>query len=433
MLVIGSVLGSGIFLTLGVMASHVPSVSLLLFAWVLGGLLSIAGGLTYAEMGAMYPRSGGLYVFLSEAYGPLFGFLYGWACMLVILTGAQATVSVGFAEYFSYFFPALSTSNVLFSLPVGKFVWTISAGQLVAAVAIAAIGVINYRGVGIGSSVQSLFTFMAAAALAVLPILALAYSRISPAYTPVIPHVPSLAAAFGIAMVAVMWTYEAWYYVAFAAGEIKDPAKNVPRALVLGILALMAIYVSANLAYVYALPLDEITGVKRIAEKAVSALVGPLGASIVAATVCISTMGCNAAGAIAMSRTCYAMSVDGVFIRAAARVHPRFKTPHVAVILTTLWSVVLTLTGTYEQLFTYVTFASLLFGIGGGLAIFVLRVRKPDRPRPYRAWGYPLIPAFFILGSILLVANTLIETPEESGWGLFLVALGIPAYFYWRK
>ncbi|MBI3405397.1 MAG: amino acid permease, partial [Acidobacteria bacterium] len=385
--------------------------------------------------GAMYPRSGGLYVFLSEAYNPLFGFLYGWACMLVILTGAQATVSVGFATYFSYFFPSLSTGNILFTMYIAGFAWKISAGQLVAAAITLIVGIINYRGVGIGTSIQSLFTFLAAAALAVLPILAFAFSKVTPEFTPVFPAIPmfTLAKQFGIAMVAVMWTYEAWYYVAFASGEIKEPARNVPRALVLGILALTAIYVSANLSYIYALPLQEIIGVDRIASKAVSALVGSMGAAIVAATVSISTFGCNAAGAIAMSRTCYAMAVDGVFIRSCAKVHPEYKTPHIAVLFTTGWAIFLTLTGSYEQLFTYVTFASLLFGIGGGLAIFVLRIRKPEKPRPYRAWGYPLVPAFFVLGSLILVVNTLYETPKESGAGLILVALGIPAYFFWRK
>src|SRR5262249_47736458 len=202
----------------------IPSVSLLIAAWVLGGLLSITGGLTYAEMSAMYPRSGGLYVFLSEAYSPLFGFLYGWACMMVILTGAQATVSVGFATYFSHFFPSLSPENILLTVAFGSFEWKISAGQLVAAGITLVVGIINYRGVGIGSSVQSLFTFLAAAALAILPLLAFAFSKVCPEFTPVFPAMPTmtLVAQFGVAMVAVMWTYEAWYYVAFASGEIKD-------------------------------------------------------------------------------------------------------------------------------------------------------------------------------------------------------------------
>jgi len=433
MLVIGSVLGSGIFLTTGVMAQHIPSASLLLLAWILGGILCIAGGLTLAELGAMYPRSGGLYVFLSEAYGPLFGFLYGWACFLVILSGAQAAVAVGFAEYFSYFFPALATTNILVSIPLPWGVLQISAGQVVACLVIVAIGLINFRGVATGSFVQSLCTFTAAAALAILPVLTLAASRVTPSYTPVLPEVPRVAVGFGVAMVAVMWTYEAWYYVAFASGEIKDPVRNVPRAMVLGILALMGLYVSVNLAYLYSLSIDEMSGVVRVAERAVTALVGDRGAFVVAATVCLSTFGCCAAGAISMSRACYAMAVDRVFIPAAANVHPRYRTPHVAIALTTAWAVLLTLSGTYEQLFTYVTFASLLFGVAGGVSIFILRWRKPDFPRPYRAWGYPWVPLFFVLGSLLLVVNTLLESPKESGAGLVLVALGLPAYFYWRK
>ena len=234
-------------------------------------------------------------------------------------------------------------------------------------------------------------------------------------------------------MIAVMWTYEGWYYVAFAAGEIKDAARNVPRALIYGTLALTAIYVAVNLAYVYSLTLEEMSGVTRIAEKAVSALVGPAGAAIVAGTVVVSTFGCNVAGIIAASRSCFAMAADGRFFPPAAKVHPVYRTPHVALIITSVWSAFLTLTGGYEALFTYVTFASVLFGTLGGIAIFVLRAKRPDVPRPYRALGYPIIPALYVLGSFALVWNTMAERPTASIAGLGLVALGLPFYFYWSK
>jgi APA family basic amino acid/polyamine antiporter len=433
LLVIGSVIGSGIFLTTGVMAASVPSVTLLLLMWAAGGALALAGGLTYAEMGAMFPRSGGLYVFLQEAYGPLMGFLFGWASMLVVLTGSVATVAVGFAEYFSYFFPSLSMRRELMSVPVPWGTWVLSAGQVVAVVSIAVLGVINYVGVRAGNVVQAALTIMKVAALAVLPLLAFSVLRIQPEYVPVLPDVPRLPAAIGVAMIAVMWTYEGWYYVAFAAGEIRDPARTVPRALVWGTFALTVIYIIVNLAYAYALTIEEMRGVERIAERAATALVGSGAGALVAATVAVSTFGCNAAGVISMSRVCYAMGRDGLFFRSAAAVHPRYRTPHVAIVMTCVWSAALAVTGSYEQLFTYVTFASVLFFVAGGLAVFRLRATHPTAPRPYRVWGYPLVPAFFVLGSAVLVVNTLLERPIQSIAGLGLVALGVPAYWYWRR
>lgn len=434
LLVIGNVVGSGIFLTTGGMVAELPSTVLVLAAWTAGGLLAMAGGLTYAEMGSMYPRSGGLSVYLGEAYGPVWGFLFGWACLLVILTGSVATVAIGFAEYFSYFFPALGTANVLVTLAMPWGPWSISAGQLVAAASIAIITAINYVGVQSGTLTNSVLTVAKVALLVLLPLLALVYMRVDPVFTPVVPpDALRPLASFGVMMIAVMWTYEGWYYVAFAAGEIKDAARTVPRALIYGTLALTAIYVSVNLAYIYALTIDEMSGVTRIAEKAVTMLVGPGGAALVAATVVVSTFGCNVAGVIAASRSCFAMAVEGRFFPPAARVHPVYRTPHVALILTSTWSAFLTLTGGYEALFTYVTFASVLFGTLGGIAIFVLRAKRPDVPRPYKTLGYPVIPALYVLGSFALVFNTLVERPTASIAGLGLVALGLPFYFLGRK
>jgi APA family basic amino acid/polyamine antiporter len=432
--VIGSVIGSGIFLTTGIMLQELPSVTLVLAAWTAGGLLAMAGGLTYAEMGSMYPRSGGLYVFLSEAYGPVWGFLFGWACLLVILTGSVATVAIGFAEYFSYFFPALGTDRLIASLPLPWGAWSISAGQLVAAASVVVITAINYVGVRSGNLTNSLVTAAKIGGLVAIPILALAYRRVDPVFVPIVPAESARPlASFGVIMIAVMWTYEGWYYVAFAAGEIRNAARTVPRALIMGTLALTAIYVSVNIAYVFSLTVDEMSGVTRIAEKMVTTLIGPGGAALVAASVVVSTFGCNVAGVIASSRVCFAMAVDRRFFPSAARVHPVYRTPHVALVITGIWSVFLTLTGGYETLFTYVTFASVLFGTLGGVAIFVLRAKKPDAPRPYRALGYPVIPALYVLGSFALTWNTLMERPGASLAGLGLVALGLPFYMYWSR
>jgi len=422
--VVGSVIGSGIFLTTGGMAAVIPSASLLLAAWILGGVLAIAGGLTYAEMGAMFPRSGGVYVFLKEAYGPLTAFLYGWAALFVVISGGIAAVAVGFAAYLSYFLPALTSVTVL----------GFSGTKLVAAAVILLLGAINYSGVRSGNMVNVVTTAAKVGALASLPVMALIAARVDPVFVPIVP--PGLerpVASFGVAMIAVLWTYEAWYFITYAAGEIKDPRRNLPRALVYGLLLLTSIYVIVNVAYLYALSIDEIKGTERIAERVATALVGPRGAAFIALTVVISTFGNNAAAILAGSRLLFAMASDGVFLPQASRVHPRYRTPHVAIVALTIWSAVLALSGTYEQLFTYVMFASILFSVAAGVALFRLRQTMPDRPRPYRTWGYPFVPLAFIAGSAAFVLNTLFERPTESLAGLGLLALGLPAYWYWGK
>ena len=420
--VVGSVIGSGIFLTTGAMAAVIPSASLLIAAWVSGGLLAMAGGLTYAEMGAMFPRSGGVYVFLKEAYGPLPAFLYGWAALFVVISGGIAAVAVGFATYLAYFFPGLTTTAVA----------GLSGTKWIAAAVIAVLGAINYTGVRSGNFVNVVTTAAKIGALAALLLMAVVASRVHPVFFPIVPPtLPRPAASFGVAMIAVLWTYEAWYFVTYAAGEIRDPQRNLPRALLFGLLLLTAIYVAVNIAYLYALTIDEMKGVTRIAERAATALVGPAGATFVAFTVIVSTFGNNAAAILAGSRLLFAMASDRVFIPAAARVHPRYHTPHVAIVALTAWAALLALSGTYEQLFTYVMFASILFNVAAGLALFRLRRTMPDRPRPYRTWGYPLVPLSFITASAAFVVNTLLERPVESLAGVGLLALGLPAYWYW--
>lgn len=431
--VLGSVIGSGIFLTTGVMAAVLPSTSLLLIAWASGGLLALTGGLTFAELGGMFPKSGGVYVYLREAFGPLIAFLYGWAAFLVFWSGGTAAVAVGFAEYLSYFAPALSSSHVLWSLhtPVGA--WTVSAASVVAVAAIVALATINYVGVRSGNLVNVVLTVAKITALAALPAMALVASRAVPKWTPVVPPVAHPAARFGVAMIAVLWTNDAWYCVTWIAGEMKDPQRDLPRSLVYGIGLLTLIYVSVNVAYFYALPMSQIQGTVRIAEHAATAMVGPFGATFVALTVVVSTFGADDAAILAGARLLFAMARDGVFLKACARVHKRYHTPHVAIVALATWSAVLALSGSYEQLFTYVAFASILLHMLGAVGVFRLRRLRPDLPRPYRVWGYPIVPAVFIAASGAFVLNTLIERPTESLAGLGLLALGVPVYLVWRR
>jgi APA family basic amino acid/polyamine antiporter len=431
--VLGSVIGSGIFLTTGTMAAALPSATLLLAAWAVGGVLALTGGLTYAELGGMFPKSGGVYVYLREAFGPLTAFLYGWAAFLVFWSGGIAAVAVGCAEYVSYFVPSLSSAHVLWTLNTPAGVWTLSAAALVAVVAIVALGAINYVGVRSGNAANVVLTIAKVAGLAALPILAIAASRTTPQWTPVVPAVPHPAAAFGVAMIAVLWTNDAWYCVTWIAGEMKDPQRNLPRSLFLGIGLLTLIYLVVNVAYFYALPMHDLQGTTRVAERAATALVGPAGATFVALTVVVSTLGCDDAAILAGARLLFAMARDGVFIRSCARVHERYRTPHIAIVALVVWSAVLALSGSYQQLFTYVVFASILLHMLGAIGLFLLRRTRPDAPRPYRVWGYPIVPAVFIVASGALTLNTLIERPKESLAGLGLLGLGLPVYWYSKR
>ncbi len=433
MLVVGNVIGSAIFLTTGGMVEALPSASLVLAAWFAGGLMACAGGLTLAEMGAMLPRSGGIYVFLEEAYGPLIGFLFGWTMVLIVLPGGTAAVAVGFAESFSYFFPALSTAHVVATIPLPLGALSISAAQVLGALSIAALAAANMANVAVASRLAALVTMLKIVAVVAIPVVAIAAWPHAPALTPIVPAVARPFAAFGVAMIAVMWAYEGWAYLAFAAGEVHDPARTLPRAFIYGTLGIMAVYLLVNVGYFVALPLAAISGEMRVAEKAMGAVVGPLGASIVAAIVCLSTLGCNMSALLAVSRAGYAMAADGMFFRFAALVHPRTRVPHGALLGLAGWSCALTLSGSYEQLFTYVMFAAVLFNVLAGLAIFRLRRTHAHLPRPYRTWGYPLVPLVFVAGSLGLVANTLLQRPVESVAGLLLMAAGLPAYGYWRR
>ena len=433
LLVLGSVIGSGIFLTTGSMAAVMPSASLILIAWMCGGVIALCGGLTYAEMGAMYPRSGGVYLYLREGFGQLPAFLYGWAGLMVFWSGGIAAVATGFADYVSYFIPILSPAHILWTLPTPFGTWSVSAAQLVAVWSIAVLGWINYIGVRSGNRVNIILTIAKVAGLAVLPILAIAFARATPAWTPVVPPVPRPAAAFGVAMIAVLWANDAWYCVTWLAGEMKQPQRDLPRAMLGGITLLTIIYVTVNIAYLYALPMEDLQGVTRVGERAATALIGSAGARFVAFTVVVSTFGCNAAAILAGARLLFAMARDGVFLPAAAQVHPRYRTPHVAIVALSVWASVLALSGTYEQLFTYVMFASILLHLAGGWALIRLRRTRPDHPRPYRVWGYPFVPGLFIMASSAFVINTLLERPRESLAGLGLLGLGLPVYWYMKR
>jgi APA family basic amino acid/polyamine antiporter len=435
LLTIGSVIGTGIFLTTSDMAKVLPHPALLLSVWILCGLLTLAGALTYAELGALFPRAGGLYQYLKEAYGPLWGFLYGWASFLIIMSGGMAALAVAFGEYLGTFLPFFSTQHILWAVPIGGWTWTVSGGQVAAALAILFLTVVNHFGLKEGAFVQNALTVIKVGSIVVFA----AFGLLAPSATKVDWTAKtglsfgSLASAFGIAMIAALWTYDGWYGATCSAGEVRNPGRNLPRGLIGGTAIIMALYVGLNLVYVRALPVSAIASSPRIGESAAAALFGTGAARWVAVAILISTFGCLSSTILYSSRIYLPMAEDGVFFRSLSVIDPRHRTPTRSLWAQSVWAVLLTFSGTYDQLYTYVIFAAVLFHVGIGASIFVLRWRRPDLHRPYRTWGYPVVPALFLVGCLLLVGNTLLEKPVEALLGLALVALGLPAYVWLRR
>lgn len=440
MVMVGIVIGSGIFLTTGIMAKSIPSGGLILLAWLVGGLLTLAGALTYAELGAAMPEAGGQYVYLREAYGPMAGFLFGWILFLVYMTGGIAALALAFAEYIGYFFPYLGTNHIIVTLDIpllkGSLHYSLSAGQMIGVSVIILLSIVNFIGVGLGKSIQNVFTVIKIGTIAAIIILGFAIGKGTPpelAMDPAGMSFGSIIIGFGVALVAVAWAFDGWNNVNFVAGEIKNPRRNLPLALILGTLGITFLYVLVNYIYLYALPMQETIGVVRIAEKATGALFGSSTGTLISALVIVSVFGSLNGSILVGPRVYYAMAKDGLFFQKVAHVHPRFLTPGFSILIQAVWASLLTLLGTFEQIFTFAMFIAIAFWIAATAAVFTLRKKRPDLPRPYKTWGYPVVPAIFIIASTGILLNTLIDKPVEALAGIFLTALGIPAYFYWKQ
>lgn len=440
MVMVGIVIGSGIFLTTGIMAKSIPSGGLILLAWLVGGLLTLAGALTYAELGAAMPEAGGQYVYLREAYGPMAGFLFGWILFLVYMTGGIAALALAFAEYIGYFFPYLGTNHIIVTLDIpllkGSLHYSLSAGQIIGVSVIILLSIVNFIGVGLGKSIQNVFTVIKIGTLAAIITLGFAIGKGTPpelAMDPAGMSFGSIIIGFGVALVAVAWAFDGWNNVNFVAGEIKNPRRNLPLALILGTLGITFLYVLVNYIYLYALPLKETIGVVRIAEKATGALFGSSTGTLISALVIVSVFGALNGSILVGPRVYFAMAKDGLFFQKVAHVHPRFRTPGFSILIQAVWASLLTLLGTFEQILTFAMFIAIAFWIAATAAVFTLRKKRPDLPRPYKTWGYPVVPAIFIIASTGILLNTLIEKPVEALAGILLTALGIPAYFYWKQ
>jgi len=432
MILMGIVIGSGIFLMTGIIAKSLPSGGMLLLTWVVGGGVTLTGALVYAELGAAMPEAGGQYVYLREAYGSLIAFLSGWVIFLVYMCGGIALLGVAFSEYFDSFFPLFSNTTYLISTDL----FSVSNGQIVAVVLIILFSIANYIGVVFGKMVQNTLTVIKIGAILLLIIFGLLVDKGVPidlSFNASGISFNQLVVGFGVAMVAVFWAFDGWNNVNFVAGEIKNPARNLPLALILGTVLVGLIYVLVNVVYLKALPISEMAGVVTIADSASSVLFGTTATVFLTIAILISIVGALNGSVLVGARVYYAMAKDGLFFKKMATVHPRFKTPSVAIVTQAAWSSVLALSGTIEQLFVYIIFSAVIFWIITVAAVFTLRKKQPDLPRPYKTWGYPVTPIIFIIACMGILINTLFESPLESLAGLGITAIGIPVYFYWRR
>jgi APA family basic amino acid/polyamine antiporter len=428
----GTILGSAIFVAAAFVPRALPHPTLALLAWMMGGLIAIAGALTYAELGAMFPEAGGQYQYIRQAFGSLWGFLFGWTSLLAIQAGANAYLGVAFGTYLGTFIPFFSSTRVIASVPLGPWTWEPNTVQLAGVSAIALLSTVNYFGTRQGARVQG--TLTAIKLLSVGGLIGfglLAPARVEPEWAAPLPA-GNLVAAMGLAVAAVLGNFDGWYQATLCAGEIKRPERNLPLGMVGGTMLMGVVYLLVNLVYFRALPMTAIGESVRIGEEATTALLGPAAGQLLAAAVLLSVFGCLSSAFIAASRLGLPLSEGAPAFRWMARVHPRYQTPTAGIATLGAWSALLVLTGSYEQLFGYSLFASLIFHAITGLALFRLRKTQPHVTRPYRVIGYPWVPAVFVVAMTGLVLNTVYERPLQSLLGVGLVALGVP-FFRWRQ
>lgn len=436
-LVIGAVVGSGIFMTSGDIAAGLPSPGLLLSVWLAGGLITLCGALSFAELGTMYPQAGGQYVYIREAYGDGAAFLFGWAFFGFIMCGGLAALAVAFAEFLGSFVPALSMARDLLRFDMAGLSYTLKAGQVVAAASILLLTLVNSFGIRSGAAFQNLLTVVRLGTVAALVVLGVLFgtkagaANFHPLFPPG-PAFPAMLKPLGLALVAVFWTYDGWYSVNCTAEEIRDPGRTIPRGLTLGVLAVTAIYVLVNLVYLLALPLGELSGVVRVGKLAASALFGAGGAALFSALVMVSVFGCLNANILFGPRVFFAMARDGYFFKAMGRLGAKSRVPVAALWGQAAWSAVLCLSGTYESLYEYMVFALLLFFAATGLAVLVLRRRVPEVARPYRAWGYPVVPLVFVAMCLAVFVSIVVSRPLKSLAGLGLLLTAVPVYAVWK-
>lgn len=432
-IVVGTVIGSGIFLVPRTMIQRVGSVEMVFAVWIAGGLLSLAGALSYAELAAAMPEAGGEYVYLREAYGPLWGFLYSWTQMWVAKSGSIATLATGFFLYLANFFPQLDIVFYSVPLPLGPNGGPLELryGQLFAILLILGLAWLNYYGVKLGGEVQTAVTAVKVSLIALIILAGLSLGHSHPPDR--VPPGPLTFAGFIAALVAALWAYDGWNNVSMVASEVKNPQRNLPLALIGGTAGVIGIYLLANAAYFRILAPSEVAGSERVAAEMMGRIFNMSGASAVSIAAMISIFAALNGSILSGSRVPYAAAREGLFFSAVGKVDPIHRTPGVSIVVLSLWSCVLVLSGKYDDLFNLVIFASwILYGMTAA-AVIVLRAKKPDLARPYRTVGYPVVPLLFVLGASVLIVSTFFDRRRESLMGVGLMVLGLPFYIHWKK
>ena len=434
MVISGDMIGIGIFVTTGVIAETLPSPGGVLLVWVLGGLLALTGALSCAELSASLPYAGGDYIYIREAYGKLMGFLSGWSSFLVTFSGAIAFLAVGFNGFMSFFFPVLGSNETIFSLAVPFFPINVTVGTVFSIIVVLLISGLHCLGVRLGTMTQNILTTLKIGALLGIIVLGVFFGQGDTAhFTPLFDWAKiSNFSLFAAAFIPAIFAYSGWNAIIYIAGEVKDPERNLPRALLWANLIVIALYLAINLVYIYGVPVTQMKGALRVSEVATTALFGYQTSAWITAIITVSILGALNVVTMIGPRIYYAMARDGVFFKGLTRVHPTFATPTNAIMLQALWACVLILTGTFGTLFTYVSVIITLFSALTVGSVIVLRFKRPELKRPYKLWGYPVVPILFILAHLWIVWGSLMEKPRDSLWGVIIVSLGIPAYLIWQ-
>ena len=415
----GGIIGSGIFMVPATVAFFTGSSSLFFLVWILGGIVSLFGALSVAELGAAMPRAGGQYVYLNEAYGPIWGYLYGWSAVAVINTASIAAVGVAFSEYLGFFFPIGDAS-----------IKGVAVGTIIL------LTIINIVDVKSGARFQNLFTLSKLSAIFGIILLGLVMDggtnhNLRPIFSD--KQFTGLIGPLGLAMVSVLWTFDGWIFITYVAGEVKNPGRNIPLSLIFCMLIVVTVYLLLNYVLLFTLGFDGMNGSDLVVSDAASVFLGNKGATIVTLIILISLIGANNGSILTSARINYAMARDKLFFHQTAQIHSRFKSPANALIIQCVWACILTFTGTFNQLITYIIFASWIFyGMSAG-AVIILRKKKPDMDRPYKTPAYPWIPIIFIFFAIFLTINTIMEAPRDATIGSGIILAGLPMYYYWKK
>lgn len=418
MVAIGSCIGSGIFVTPSQIAGLVYSPALILAVWCLGGVVTLTGALTFGELGSLFPRAGGIYVFLKEAYGGWLGFLYGWAYLLIITSGSIAVLSLAFTYYLSYFIPMDDTWKIVTSIIV-----------------IVTLTTLNVLRAKFGEIFSNLFTGLKILGILIIIGCGIILGSTSFSFTNMSSILPanSTLSSFGVALVGVLFSYGGWQHASFLAGETKNPSRNVPVAMITGALIVIVIYLLVNFSYLMLLPVERIAASEKVAAEATSTVI-PFGGAMVASIIAISTLGTIGIYTLSAPRIYYAMADDGLFFKGIAKVHSKFKTPINAIIAQSVWSIVLLIFwGTFEDLITYTVSIEWIFFTLAAAGIFIFRKKLKDTDRPYKTFGYPVTPLIFIIINIWFVINIMIRKPLHAGIGLGFLLLGLPVYFFFKQ